>query len=191
MKRLITNKIPHYELEIVAVLAKFEELPIAAAQHIVNLEPRNMKEAYQLTDEEYSIYLNFLRTVASIIVNSGFEITDEYQSPDSLSYYIQFTPTFYDGILENDVDKSIPRRSGTDFVLDVKFRLSDHYVTGEPNIADSLGRTKSHGVAFKEFVVAGFKHDTINTVINDVKQICEDLKVGDYSRVIPTLNTDL
>ena len=186
MKKLVKNsKEPiHLELEIIAIPTWFDETTIAAAQHNIKLEPRNMKEAYQLTDAQYSLYANFIRTAVSIVVGAGFDIVDEYQSPDSLSYYVQFTPTFYDGILENDVNSEIPRKAGTDFVLDVKFRLSDHYVTGEPRIVDTLGRSKSYGIAFKEFVIAGVTHESINTAIRDIRDVCQDLKAGDYSRVI-------
>ena len=185
MKRYIKSNIDpvHVEIEIIAVLNDY--FPIAASKNDVKLDARKMKLEYQLTNEQYSAYINFLSTVASIIVNQGFEVVEQYQSKESYSYYIQFTPTFYDGVLEGDVDRNIPRINNGDVVLDVKFRLSDHYKTEEDRDGvvdtDSLGRTKSAGVVFKEFVVEGVTHTRIQTVVSQIRTICNDLKSGDYS----------
>lgn len=186
MKRYIRAKrSQHIELELIAVLADTFDYPVTTSQHDIELEYRELPKEYELSQEQLSKYKNFVRTMASIIVNSGFEITEEYQSPKSYSYYLKFTPEPYEGILENDVDRSIPRKTGTDFILDVKIRLSDHYVHPEDEtaISDSIGRSKTSGTVFDEFVVAGVATDSINTAIKELHDICQDLKVGDYTKL--------
>lgn len=186
MKRYVrcsSNSVKHVELDITVILASPQQ--IAATKHDIVLEPRKMKLEYQLTDAQYNAYKNFLRTAASIIASAGFEFVDEYQSSKSYSYYIQFTPKLYEGVTKTDAGDPIPKKAGTDIILDVKFRLSDHYETeeDESSIGDTIGRAVTSGIAFKEFVVAGVTHESVNTALADIRNICEDVKVGDYSRV--------
>lgn len=183
MKRLLETQ--HIELEIIAVLASSSAATITSAQHDVGLEYRNLPKEYKLTQTQLSRYKNFVKTMTSIIVNAGFEIIEEYQSPKSYSYYIKFTPSLYEGILETDVEQNIPRKINTDLILDVKIRLSDHYVheEDEESIGDSVGRSSSRGVVFDEFVVAGVSTESINDAIKDLHEICKDLKAGDYSKL--------
>lgn len=183
MKRFIRSQ--HIELEIIAVLADMHNAEITATQHDVNLEYRDLPKQYRLSPEQLSKYKNFVKTMASIIVNSGFEIVEEYQSNKSYSYYIKFVPELYEGILDADEEHSIPRKSNSEFVLDVKIRLSDHYVHPEDEeaISDSLGRSRASGTVFSEFVVADVSTTSINVAIQQLHDICIDLKSGDYSKL--------
>lgn len=120
MKRLVNHK-RHFELEIVVVMNNIAPLGIAASKHPIKLDPRKLQVEYQLTPQEMAIYKNFLSTVASIIENQGFIFIDEYQSSESYSYYLQFTPVMAD----------------SNTVLDVKFRLSNHNLPNAPIKHDS------------------------------------------------------
>ena len=184
MKKLI--KPIHLELELIAVLndsiGGSVSMPIAAAKHNVKLEYRDLPLEYQLSSKELSTYHNWLRSMTSIIVSYGFEIVDEYQSDESYSYYVQFTPV---ADLTDDIpDRVLLFQPGTDILLDVKLRLSNHYQEGGPQLADSVERSTSSGKIFSEFVVEGIKHEDINSAIKDLQGICKDLTQGDYSRLI-------
>lgn len=189
MKVLKTSNNPtHLELEIIIVVdisvSDSSSLPVVAAKHNVELEYRDLLKAeWQLTPAELATYRSFLISMTSIIESYGFEIVDEYQSNESYSYYIQFTPALYPGVLDNPEIK-IPKKQNSDVLLDVKFRLSNHYEDGEaPLTVDSLARSSSKGYMFKEFVVQGVKHDSINSAIVDLQEICQELCLGNYSRL--------
>lgn len=175
----------HLSLEIIAVLDEsvFSQISVAAAKHNVGLEYRDLPADWQLTDKELSIYRSFIISMASIIASYGFDIVDEYQSEESYSYYIQFTPTLHPGVLDNTT-VPIPMKQGTDLLLDVKIRLSNHYVSGEPIKTDSIARSISAGAMFKEYVVAGIRHDDINSALVDLQEVCQSLQLGDYSRLL-------
>jgi len=176
----------HLELELIAVLNDTigEVVPtaIAAAKHDIDLEYRDLPLEYQLTKKELSVYHNWLRSMASIIASYGFDIVDEYQSPISYSYYIQFSPQA--DLTDESPDRVVLMQKDTDILLDVKLRLSNHYQEGGPAIADSIERSQSSGKIFSEFVVEGVKHDDINATISDLQEICKDLHHGDYTRLI-------
>jgi len=184
MKKLL-NKPQQFELEIVVVMEGIVQSEIAASEHPIKLEPRNeLKVEYQLSPKELAAYRNFLSTVASIIENQGFIFVEEYQSTESYSYYIQFTPVLYDGILDNDTDHLIPRKSNSDVVLDVKFRLSNHRLPTGPIAQDSNSRNSASGRIITEFVVGNLTHSTLSATIKDVQEICADLKCGIYDRLL-------
>lgn len=178
----------HLDLEIIVVAdipyTDIVATPIAAAKHNIELEYRDLLKAeWQLTAAELSTYRSFLISMVSIIESYGFEIVDEYQSDESYSYYVQFTPTLYPGVLDNP-EIRIPKKQNSDMLLDVKFRLSNHYEDGEgPLSVDSLGRSSSKGYMFKEFVVEGVKHESINSAIVDLQDICQELQLGNYARL--------
>ena len=185
MKTLIKPKKPiHLELELIAVLdpTKFGDIPIAAAKHDVNLEYRDLPIEYQLTKPQLSVYQNWIRSMASIIASYGFDIIDEYQSEDSYSYYITFAPIA--DVDYDDPNKLVLMKSGTDLLLDVKLRLSNHYLPTGPVASDSIDRVTHSGRMFSEFVVEGVTHDNINTAIKDLQRICQDLSQGDYTTLI-------
>ena len=184
MKIITSQKKPiHLELEIIAVVDDaLISMPVVAAKHDVSLEYRDLPSEWQLTDSELSTYRSFIISMASIISSYGFDIVDEYQSEDSYSYYLQFTPMLNPGVLDN-TEVPIPMKAGTDLLLDVKIRLSNHYINGQPTTTDSVARSISSGAMFKEFVVEGIKHESINAAIVDLQDICQHLRMGDYSRL--------
>lgn len=185
MKKLRSEKAPiHLTLEIIAVLNDvIVSMPIAAARHDITLEYRDLlKSEWQLTKAELSTYRSFLVSMASIIESYGFEIVDEYQSDESYSYYIQFTPILDPGVLDN-AEHLIPMKPGTDLLLDVKFRLSNHFEDDEPIAQDSTARSIASGKMFKEFVLNGIVHTSINSAIVDLQEICKELRQGNYDRL--------
>ena len=188
MKKYI--KTIHLELELIAILndviGEVVAMPVAAAKHDIDLKYRDLPLEYQLTKKELSVYHNWLRSMASIIVSYGFEIVDEYQSPISYSYYIQFSPQA--DLTDKSSDSIVLMQKDTDILLDVKLRLSNHYQEGGPSVGDSIERSQSSGKIFSEFVVEGIKHDDINAAIRDLQEICKDLQRGDYTRL---LNKDI
>lgn len=184
MKKLI--KPIHLELELIAVLndALFESvsLPVVATKHDIELEYRDLPIEWQLSDKVRSVYRNWIKSMASIIASYGFEIVDEYQSSVSYSYYIQFSPI---ADLTDDIpDRVVLLQKDSDVLLDVKLRLSNHYLPEDEKVADSIERSRSKGKIFSEFVVEGVKHEDINAAIKDLQDICKDLTLGDYSRLL-------
>ena len=188
MKKLIRSL--HLELELIAVLndsiGEVMPISIAAAKHDIDLKYRDLPLEYQLSKKELSVYHNWLRSMASIIVSYGFKTVDEYQSDVSYSYYIQFSPQA--DLTDENPNRTVLMQKDTDILLDVKLRLSNHYQEGGPAVADSIERSQSSGKIFSEFVVEGIKHDDINSAIKDLQNICKDLQQGDYTRL---LNKDI
>lgn len=188
MKKLV--KPIHLELELIAVLndsiGEVVSMPVVAARHDISIEYRDLPLDWQLSDKVKSVYQNWLRSMASIIASYGFEIVDEYQSPESYSYYIQFSPV---ADLTDDIpDRVVLLQKDSDMLLDVKLRLSNHYLPDGAKVADSIERSRSTGKIFSEFVVEGVKYEDINAAIKDLQEICKDLTLGDYSRL---LNKDI
>lgn len=166
MKRVL--KLNKIEVEIIAVLNIQSDI---AAD--VELEYREMDFKYQLTNAQLMTYQDFVRTVVAAIDKRGFEIIEQYQSSKSYSYYIQFTPEPYKGFEDQMLE------------LDVKFRLSDHYPEhGGDSLLSDDPTNRTRDVIFKGFVVEGVTHDNVASVILDINEICNDLKRGDYSRLM-------
>lgn len=184
MKRFVTEKEPlHLELEIIAVLNDVGiSTSIAATKHNIALEYRDLPPDYQLSAGEFSTYRSFIISMASIVASYDFEIIDEYQSEESYSYYLTFTPKLNPGVLDN-TERAVPMKRGTDLLLYVKIRLSNHFTPNGPIAQDSIARSIDAGRMFKEFVIAGITHKSINSAIIDLQSICQSLQDGDYSRL--------
>ena len=183
MKKLV--KSIHLELELIAVLndalCESVYLTVVATKHDIKLEYRDLPIEWQLSDKVRSVYQNWIKSMASIIASYGFEIVDEYQSAESYSYYIQFSPI---ADLTDDIpDRVVLLQKDSDMLLDVKLRLSNHYLPDGAKVADSIERSRSTGKIFSEFVVEGVKYEDINAAIKDLQEICKDLTLGDYSRL--------
>lgn len=180
MKKYIrSDNIVRVELDICAVLAlSMTNTNVAAAKKDL-IQQRDLPFEYQLTDKQFEAYKNFIRSAVSVIKKRGFYVDEEYQSNKSYSYYIRFTPTPYIGFEDKMLE------------LDVKFRLSDHYqqsdsidTEGEESDDTASSDTSISGTIFQSFVVEGVTHDNIAATLLDIKTICEDLQVGDYSRLM-------
>lgn len=188
MKKLI--KPLHLELELIAVLndSIFENMaiPVVATKHEVKLEYRELPLEWQLSSKVFSIYKNWLCSMASIIASYGFDIVDEYQSDVSYSYYIQFSPRA--DLTDENPDRVVLMQDNTDILLDVKLRLSNHYQDPDEPVGARIERGSGTQRIFSEFVVEGVKHDDLNSAIKDLQDICKDLQQGDYSRL---LNKDI
>ena len=134
-----------------------------------DLEHRELSKEYQLTDEEFQAYSDFITTVIMVIKNRNFEIVEEYQSDKSYSYYIQFVPEFYDGI-------EVPIR------FDVKFRLSDY--KGNNKMYNVENKNKVGEPIFTSFVVNGVEHKKFYDTLVNIINILNDLQAGDYKSLI-------
>ena len=170
MKRCIKNQNTKIELEIVAVLNINTDYSVAASKK-PTVEYRELADSLQLLKKQLEEYRNFVRSIVSIIKNFGFDVVDEYQSSKSYSYYVQFTPEPYKGFEDEMLE------------LDVKFRISDHYQESS-SVTEGNPSSKNAGVIFKSFVVEGVNHSDIASAMLDVKHICQDLKIGNYSKLL-------
>lgn len=173
MKRIQRTKVIELEIEAVFNTAMKQEV---AANARIELEDRDMPEEYQLSYNQYVAYKNFVNSVVSVIRNFGYEMLEQYQSSKSYSYYITFKPDRYYGF-EDDIQ------------LNVIFRLSDHGQQISPKLVEEADNDsnpkkelKTEGRVFKEFVVEGVRCENIADALVQVKSICKDLKVGDYSK---------
>lgn len=147
-------------LDCVAYLPMIEQ-DIAAHKEI-ELNYRDLKPEWQLSKQQMKAYVGFLTTVVSIIESRGFKIEKEYQSSESYSYYVRFSPINY---------------YGEEYKLDVKFRLSDHPIKSLGHRSDNGGKD----VVFDSFDIAGFECETIGQVISQIRTLCDELKSGDFS----------
>lgn len=135
------------------------------------IEFREVEPKYQLTPKQLEAYRNFIKTIVNTIKKRDFKVIDEYQSGISYSYYIEFMPKFYDGI-------------EPEIVFGVKFRLSDHYQSGNLPVTEESESCGESDTIFTSFVVEGVKHDDIVSTISDITQICNDLQTGDYTKLL-------
>ena len=184
MKRYIkSNQIKNkIEVEIIAICPNLASYDIdLAASKKVNLQYRNLKSEWQLTSEQFEAWKNFINSVVAIITKFGFGIVDDYQSGESYSYYVQFTPQPYLGFEDEMLE------------LDVKFRLSDHYQDQRKEKSEhtasyidrkAIAKESKNSPIFTSFVVEGIKCDDIAATLLRIKNICQDLKVGDYSKLL-------
>lgn len=176
----------HLELELIAILDESlvdsTQISVVAAKHNVKLEYRDLPLEWQLSGKVFDTYQNWLCSMASIIASYGFEIVDEYQSKTTYSYYIQFTPV---ADLTDDIsNRTLLFKEGTDILLDVKLRLSNHRSDANKTVSQRISKGYDSTRIFSGFVVDGVKHDSINTAIKDLQDICKDLQHGDYSRLL-------
>lgn len=168
---IFDDSINYFFIDITAVLSS---APIQSTEEVEYRE--NLSEDKQLTDEQFGAYKNFIRTILSVIVKRDFKIVDKYQSPESYSFYVEFEPKFFAGIIP-------------DFMLGVKFRLSDHYQTKESNMTKDLDvKTNTSeefsGTIFADFVVDGVSQDGLVSTIKTISNICDDLMCGDYNTLL-------
>lgn len=156
-----------YELEVIAILNEPATVKTdVAAGTDVKLEWRdNLPADYQLTNAQYNGWYDFLNSAVSFITTVGFEITDQYQSKQSYSYYVEFKPTFYEGMEPDNAD-----------VLVVKFRLSNHNPVMKIN--EDNTSTISPNRVFRSYVVDGITHDHLMSALKAIKHACLDIKSG-------------
>ena len=163
MKKYISAKsvsIPIYELEIVAVMAIAAD--VNSSEDILK-HRHNMPYEYQLSDKEFEVYKDFIRTAVSIIKKRDFEVIEEYQSNISYSYYIDFIPKTYED---------------TDYKLRVKFRLSNHTT---PEIDRDIEELKSStNRIFKSFIVNDVTCSSVKSTLKEIADICNHLQLGDF-----------
>ena len=156
-----------YELEVVAVLNQpiTEEMKVATGTD-VKLEWRdNLPADYQLTKAQYLGWYDFLNSVVSFVTAVGFEITDQYQSKQSYSYYVEFKLTFYDGMEPDNAD-----------VLVVKFRISNHNPLMKINEDDTSNISPNR--VFRSYVVDGITHEHLMSALRGIKDACLNIKAG-------------
>lgn len=167
MKILLNTAAKKPEIEIICVLNSdtVQEMSVAADTKI---EWRNLRSELQLTDKQLTAYRDFINSAVSFIEKVGFRIVDEYQSDFSYSYYIEFEPITYEGI-DNPL-------AG----INVKFRISDHIPP--KYVQHSRISEKSSGVIFKSFIVDGVTHTSLIEALKAIKNLCLDIKAGDYSK---------
>ena len=163
MKKYISAKsvsIPIYELEIVAVMNIVAD--VNSSKDILKHRP-DMPYEYQLSDEEFEVYKDFIRTAVSIIKKRDFEVIDEYQSNISYSYYIDFIPKTYED---------------TDYKLRVKFRLSNHVA---PEVSRDIEDHKSStDHIFRSFIVNDVTCDSVKSTLKEIADVCNHLQLGDF-----------
>ena len=168
MKRYIKSnekmQTAYFELDIIAIL---NPTSVKATEELIEYYP-DMDAKYQLTKEQFQAYRDFIKTAVSAIKRRDFEVHDEYQSPISYSYYIEFVPKFFEG-LEPDI------------IFNVKFRLSNHYETLNNSVNDKSSNSDSlNSKIFKSFVVDGVVHQGIVDTLMAITNICNELQLGNY-----------
>lgn len=175
--KLLSNSVRKLKLEIICEV-EFNNFVYKniAANNRIKLEYRDLIPEYQLTDDQFERYANFINSASSIISSFGFFVEDQYQSDESYSYYIKFKPDTYSGFVYVDENEN-------EIELDVVFRLSDH--RQKLSVSTKQYRfTEGHGSFFRSFIVAGVKKEKILDALTEIKEICKDLKVGDFSRLV-------
>jgi len=164
MKRSTQNA-PRYLICIDVILNHYSD-DVAAARTVDYLTRRSsIQQEYQITVEQRAAYNDLIYNVMQIILHHGLQILHEYQSGDSYSYYIAVKPEYYEG-LEDILGQPV----------EVKFRVSDHPMKLTDLQPDSP----------IIYTVLINKEDCRNVrhLLKKVRDICNDLRVGDYSSVL-------
>ena len=163
MKKYISAKsvsIPIYEIEIVAIMNTTAD--VNSSEDILKRKS-NMPYEYQLSDKEFEVYKDFIRTAVSIIKKRDFEVVEEYQSNISYSYYIDFIPKTYED---------------ADYKLRVRFRLSNHTTPEVSRDVEDLKPSTDH--IFRSFIVNDVTCDSVKSTLKEITDICNHLQLGDF-----------
>lgn len=164
MKRLVNTTVPQY---IILIDVEIPDTDISATEEFtVDLKDRpNIRSEYQITEEQKAAYRDMIHNIMQLFVRSGFEIIKHYQSKKSYSYYIRVKPEFYEGV-EQFAEP-----------IEVKFRISDHALAADDE------EKKDAPIIYTIFI-NNVDCDSRKEVIQNLRNICRDLKCGDYSSVM-------
>ena len=114
------------------------------------------------SDEQINEYNEFIANVYNVVVSYGFDILKEFQSSESVSYYVDFRPKGVDG---NPLD-----------VIRIRFRISDH-----PLKKGKGGDNFGVDAIFKSFWFGGEKYENMVALVFGVQKACDAIRVGDWS----------
>ena len=99
----------------------------------------------KLTNAQLTAYGDFIDTIASVIVTTGFKIKREYQSKKDYTYYIDF--------------------KGSDEIWEIRFRIADH------NSRGNLDKINFNPVSYFRSIKIGEKEEftSYTEAIKDVR----------------------
>ena len=175
MKIFSRNRTPKYVIDVVLYLdSELESMSHLAASSRIS-HPKNVKKKLLLDSQQFAEYSDLVESVVSIIAHFNFDIVDEKQSKKSYSYYVDFFPTDENG---DRWDESVR----------IRFRISNHANEGVDNqdIPFMLAHRFEKGESMiytKSFSVGSVDYPTRWSVMQAVKHICTELKMGNYSSV--------
>ena len=166
MKKYITEVKPRYQI---IIEVQFNDLESVYSSKELRDEGKlvekrhNISKDYQISDIQLQAYNDLVSNILSIIRVNNFNVKRKYQSKSSYSFYIHVKPSFYEGIDTEPVE--------------VIFRISDHPTKSDYKVTGAL--IHSVIINFEEFTNG-------NKIIQKIREICKDLKAGDYSSVLET-----
>ena len=159
--------------KVIEIVVEFpKKVELAAANRV---RPRNALPLEQRVTEAQLMWYNDLIDNVFYMIHdyAGFNVTDEYQSTDSYSYYFEFEVPNLDGVIE---------------VFTVKLRITDHE---EQSKKRSKNRNSNDQPAaevatdrkkiFRSLKVNGISQESTFTTINLIGEICDQLKAGNLA----------
>lgn len=145
---------------------EFQDLPqeIAATDKVVKYKD-NLSKSQQYTEEQLDWYNDLIESVLHALSSRDFKITDNYQSSESYSYYIQFQAFTYEG------------QSLGDF--EIKFRISDHGKSKNRKSSSTVSQiAKGKNLIFKSLKLNGVSKSGMVDLLKSIWYIGDNLLEG-------------
>lgn len=161
-----TNGIPKTRILNISIEFSHVADDIAAGEYI---KKRDLKEEYQLSDDEIVLYDDFIRNVIHALKSKRFKILKNRQANNTYSYYISFKPV--DG-------------SGKEFDrCAIILRISNHVREGSD--VDSIEENDSQSVyegraIISSIIIGTKKYSSYTQAIDRVYDIVDELAIGNY-----------
>ena len=156
-----------YILKVVIELG-YQSVPnqaaLAASEDYI--KRKQLAKEYQLTSDQIDELNHLIHRTIGTIIQHDFEIIKKYQSSESYTYYIRFIPTDY-------------AKRPLKFPVQVQFEIRDHLVSSHPT-EGRLGKR----ITVRAFYVGDKECFTTEGTFVEIRNICDDLKRGDYSSLI-------
>lgn len=157
MYKLVTSPVrSHRYIDVIVIFdTPYSNMDIAAARV---KHPDNLPEDKRWTDTQLAFYNSFLDSAANTI-EKYFTISEEGQSGDSYSYYMDFSTNIEDWT--------------------VRYRISDHFRPRVRNRTISSKNDKSHKL-FRQIVIGPDKEFTsYPQAVKAIDEICKGISEGD------------
>ena len=176
MKRLLTYRSSNTIFEC-KIVVNFYENTSPSRDNVAASEMQYITDPIIKKNDKFSKYQvdtlnNVIGQLLQLVEDNGFIDVTHRQSKRSYSYYIAFTPT--------DI-------SGNPWPYPARFQIETRDHTRNDNNDESDWVSDSLYVSI--FKIGNKTSFNVDGVVEGVKQICEELKNGDYSSLEPIPDT--
>ena len=161
-----TDGIPKTRILNIYIEFSYVASDIAAGEYI---NKRNVKDEYQLSDDEIVLYDDFIRNVIHALKSKHFNILKNRQANNTYSYYISFRPVNASG---REFDRCA-----------IILRISNHIRAGSEadSVEDNDFQIVYEGKAIISSIIIGTKkYSSHIQAIDRVYDIVDELAIGNY-----------